>query len=479
MADRRKLNQFHQAKALSGKEIARLGLQNYMDEQSGKQPTFSNADLEYARATLRGRPEEAADYNAWIEAARIIDYTSLEAIGKALEAEKRLIWVISSILGLLRQGLVRHARQRATRILTPAEWATFPARREQARRALMAEEKVSFAEVIRGRAWWLAPEELKARLRARPEFEDEGANAYDCLQRLDAAGARRLDQAAAEIVALVKARKLRFVRDGKNVSSKLRAGKYLSAAGETTDLAAEAECTLLELVEAGLPEWVERQAAEDITPSEFQGPVAVLQDVPPEYLDKQGQFVDPGWQQIEEQFRRALRPDKLQALQVEIASCQLFIRVFLARRAVIDVFSQELGLDLVIHPVRHREQAIGDLLAIYNQQAARSWESDPDEDGFVPPDEVLPFPSDLRLPLIDVGKLEPDPADVELMRQSLGTPLVDDWWQAADELGICGALGALDRDREERLRQRGRELRSINLAFDEVIAEAFHADDFS
>ena len=80
---------------------------------------------------------------------------------------------------------------------------------------------------------------------------------------------------------LVKARKLRFVRDGKNVSSKLRAGKHLSAAGETTDLAAEAECTLLELVEARLPEWVERQAAEDITPSEFQGPVAVLQDVSP------------------------------------------------------------------------------------------------------------------------------------------------------------------------------------------------------
>ena len=141
-------------------------------------------------------------------------------------------------------------------------------------------------------------------------------------------------------------------------------------------MAAEAECTLLELVEAGLPEWVERQAAEDLTPSEFQGPVAVLQEVPPEYLDEQGQFVDPGWQQIEEQFRRALRPDKLQALQVEIASCQLFIRVFLARRAVIDVFSQELGLDLVIHPVRHREQAIGDLLAIYNQQAARSWEGE-------------------------------------------------------------------------------------------------------
>ena len=141
-----------------------------MDEQSGKQPTFSKADLEHARATLRGRPEEAAVYNAWIEVARIIDYTSLEAIGKALEAEKRLILVIGSILALLRQGLVRRARQQTTRILTPAEWATFPAQREQARRARMMEEKISFAELVRGRAWWLAPEELKAR--ARSEFKE-------------------------------------------------------------------------------------------------------------------------------------------------------------------------------------------------------------------------------------------------------------------------------------------------------------------
>ena len=372
MADRRKLNQFLQAKALSGKEIARLVLQNYMDEQSGKQPTFSATDLEHARATLRGRPEEAAVYNAWIEVARIIDYTSLEAIGKALEAEKRLILVISSILGLLRQGLVRHARQQTTRILTPAEWATFPAQREQARRARMMEEKISFAELVRGRAWWLAPEPLRTRAKALADFEDDsGDGTYAYMLHIDAAAAGQLHQAAAaEVVELIRARKLRFVRNGKNVSAKLKTGKHASRDGEGAVLAEKAECTLLELVEAGLPEWVEQGQAEDLTPCEFRGPVAVLQEVPSEYLDDHGQFVDPGWQQIEEQFRRALRPDKLQALQVEIASCQLFIRVFLARRAVIDVFSQELGLDLVIPPVRHREQAIGDLLAIYNQEAA-------------------------------------------------------------------------------------------------------------
>ena len=114
----------------------------------------------------------------------------------------------------------------------------------------------------------------------------------------------------------------------------------------------------------------------------------------------------------------------------------------MAHKAIIEVFSQELGLNLVFPPIRAREQAIRDLLAIYNQQAARSWEGEPDEDGFVLPDDVLPFPRDFRLPLIDAASLEPDPAEVELMRQSLATPLVDEWWAAADELRTHGDLGA-------------------------------------
>ena len=81
------------------------------------------------------------------------------------------------------------------------------------------------------------------------------------------------------------------------------------------------------------------------------------------------------------------------------------------------------------------------LLDIYNQQAAWSWEAEPGAEGFVLSDEMPSFPGDLRLPLIDAARLEPDSAEVELMRQRLATPLVDEWWAAADELGICGALG--------------------------------------
>ena len=228
MADRRTLNQLL-VQGIHRQGDRPAGPAELHGRAAGRQPTFSAADLERARATLRGRPEEAAIYNAWIEVARIVDYTSLEAIGKALVAEKRLVWVISSILGLLRHGLLRHARQCATRIITPVEWATLPARREHARRASMADERISFAEVMDRRAWWLAPEELKARARSLPDFDDESASACDYLLRLDAAAAWQLHQAAAaEVLELIKARKLRFVRDGQNVSAKLKAGKHLS-----------------------------------------------------------------------------------------------------------------------------------------------------------------------------------------------------------------------------------------------------------
>ena len=313
MAERRRnLNQLL-AQGLSGKEIARLALQTHMEEQAGEKPTFSEADLERTRTTLRGRPGEAAIYNAWIEAARIIDFTSMEAITKSLEAEKRLIWVTNSIIGMLRQGWVRYAKRQATKILTLAEWATFPARREQARQARMAEEKIDFAEVTRNRAWWLASEELKARARALPDFDESGSGErYDYLLDLDAAAALALHETATtELAQLIKARKLRFVRNGKNVSAKLKAGKRASLAGEGVELAEEAECTLLELLEAGLPEWVEQGRAEYLTPSEFQGPVAVLQEIQPECLDEHGQFVEPGWKRIDEGLQRELRPEDL------------------------------------------------------------------------------------------------------------------------------------------------------------------------
>ena len=119
MADRRKLSQLLLARTLSGKEIARLVLQDYMDEQTtGKQPTFPETELERSRATLRGRPDEAVIYNAWIEVARIVDYTSLEAIGKALEAEKRLIWVISPVADLPAGQLAHVERAQFGRMCT-------------------------------------------------------------------------------------------------------------------------------------------------------------------------------------------------------------------------------------------------------------------------------------------------------------------------------------------------------------------------
>ena len=113
---------------------------------------------------------------------------------------------------------------------------------------------------------------------------------------MDEAAALRLRTAAeAEIARLVEAGQLRFVarRRGRVRPDQGRRREGL-AAEQGEDLRDEAECSLLELVEAGLPEWVEWSQAETFTPREFRGPVAVLQEIPPECLDEAGQVRGAG-----------------------------------------------------------------------------------------------------------------------------------------------------------------------------------------
>jgi hypothetical protein len=56
------------------------------------------------------------------------------------------------------------------------------------------------------------------------------------------------------------------------------------------------------------------------------------------------------------------------------------------------------------------------------------------------------------------------------MREALAIPDAHDWWEAALELGIVGATGKTNPDLKRRLR-RARELGSIELVMDELVAE--------
>jgi hypothetical protein len=468
MAERRALERLL-ARDLSGKEIARLTLLAHTEELAGKEPTFSEAELERAKATLRGRPHEIAVYNAWIEASRIVDFVSLEAIANAADAEMRLSIVIGATAQLLRHGTIRAAREIATKVLTPDEWARFPAEREKARRERMAEQRVCLGAVIHYRTWQNAPEDLRAKARALPEFEED-ENEYDCLLAVDREATLSLRKfAEQEIIDLVVAGKLRFAREGGDVSHLIAAATSGSlTADQGEEFGAEPECSLLELVEAGLPEWVEWSQAETFTPREFRAPIAVLQEVSPECLDETGRSVEPGWRSVEEALQREASPEKLDQLQSMAAACASAIRVFLARMAVIKVFSQELDLDLCAPPVRKREQALLDFIALYNRLAEMSEEAEPDEDGFVPPDWMLPLPRDLRLQPLNLEELKPDATEIRRMHERLATPDEEEWRQAAEELAVIGAMGDIDRELRERVRQRGQELGSLNRAIDEL-----------
>ncbi len=304
MADHRRLNRLLAKGHLSGKEIARLVLQNHRDERAGRPPMFADADLARARSSLRGRPAEATIYSAWVEVAGIVDCMTMEAMVKALEVEKRLIFVIGSLTNMLQHGTVRDALRLAT--------TTDP-----------------------------------QKTKSRP--------------------------------------------------------------------------------------------------------------------------MHPGWRMVQTWLEREYKPEKLQAIVDAIGSCQMCLRVYFARKTIIAVFSQEIGVDLFLPVLQDRDEAVHGMLECYNQLAERTREAEPDEEGFVPPDEELDFPKDFRLPMIDMAALAPDPVEVERMRQRLVSPLADDWWDGALELGVFGALADLDPDRKQRLRQRGRVLGSIDLALGEMV----------
>ena len=89
MADKRKIKQLL-SRNFSGKEIARLILQTCADVAVGKEPAFTDAELERVKNTLTGRPRDIDAYNAWIGAAGIVDYTKAEAREACLVAQNMI-----------------------------------------------------------------------------------------------------------------------------------------------------------------------------------------------------------------------------------------------------------------------------------------------------------------------------------------------------------------------------------------------------
>jgi hypothetical protein len=57
------------------------------------------------------------------------------------------------------------------------------------------------------------------------------------------------------------------------------------------------------------------------------------------------------------------------------------------------------------------------------------------------------------------------------MHEALAIPDAHDWWEAALELGVVGAIGKTNPDLKQPLQRRARELGSIELAMDELLAE--------
>ena len=429
-----------------------------MDEQAGGKPAFAVAEVERARASLRGRPQEAAVYNAWMEAIRIVDAVSMDALVKALATEKRLVWVISSVTHLLRQGSIRRARQMTTKILTPAEWAAFPAAREKARRALMAEETISFDQVVRyqrgGGSTTSRPRSGRAHMARMRKGRVRSASGGG------RGGRTELDLGAvAEIVRADRDLGDRVHPRRKNVTDSRR----VAIPGRSPTRRRprdEAECTLLELVEAGCRggwSWVGRT----IPPQSVPRAGRELQEAPPECLPENGLFLELGGGDRGRASAGNLARKAGHAPSVG-RSCQSILRVFLVLQGNYRAVQPRAGP--AIFPRRRfgRRRKPSGHRRLQPARGNRAERAKRRKTASCRRIGCCRCRGTSGLPLIELEELEPDPEAVETMRRCLAMPRGGPGGMRRSRLGIRAAMRELDLERMEWPRPHSYEAGSSN-----------------
>jgi hypothetical protein len=116
---------------------------------------------------------------------------------------------------------IRIARLLSPLLVTQEQAKQYVEARQRGRRVNMAQHDISLFWATAYRAWELAPDDLKAEVRAQPDFEED-ENEYEILYRLSEERCRALyEQATQDIARLVEAGKLRFRRNGEDVTSRI------------------------------------------------------------------------------------------------------------------------------------------------------------------------------------------------------------------------------------------------------------------
>jgi hypothetical protein len=195
----------------------------------------------------------------------------------------------------------------------------------------------------------------------------------------------------------------------------------------------EAMCSLLELVDADLPEWTtwaKRNPAE-LAPAKYRRQVAVPYD--PEAIELDALESDPedGWNLLERWMKQFEGPEILSGLREASKKAVWTVRRFVVSREIGRAFSEAIRVDFT-SLLAQVEADLRDSIAEYNRYADRSNSTSARSEGLADlPPEV---PGDLHLERIEVDELGPPAETLAELNAVLRDDLRQDWKEVAREL---------------------------------------------
>ncbi len=417
MATKQGLERLLKKGTLTGREAARLILQDSVEVDHGREGFLSAKEIRQITNSLS--PAEGREYNRWIDVYRTLAYFikdgEIIAWSVAYKLEQANLFIHQYVLD--RRAKV--IKQYMPRIVTEKQYQDLKERQQKS----ILESYRCLDQVFSDRAYDMAPEEIQARYRGDNNliaFVKDYPELYQEAER--------------QIMELVEAGRLTLVELEHKASDKDRPS-FIEPVYTEAKTSEEEERRYLqtyistkELYEAGFPEvveWVEVFKPGLLEEDEADS-YAVIQPESHFYtVDEQGYYKDPDWlsrlswlQEIDEGFKEEDGKGLEDFLKQTHASAKSHIQRFLAGKSVVDTVSEILGVNFG----EDLEARYEHLIACIESYNAFLGMASP-----VRTPDLYKGPQ-IKLHRIHLERLKPSARELKTLREQLASSLGEEWW---------------------------------------------------
>lgn len=443
-------------KGLTGKEAARLILQDSWEVDNEREGFLSEADIQAIKGSLR-TAEDIQDYNKWVEVYRLIDYSLIDAERAYLYISVMIHQTVPAVMSFHTAEQVRQLRHSLPQIVTAKQYEDIKAAERQER----IEQVLSLWDVVD----WLndtqiLPEEtLQEWERYEFEYEGEDEASWHGDYVLDWLYYEKKDVESAalyidHLIELIRGGKLHPImlsaaerevdratiyerkkaRPNKRNTTKLirqleRLRNGLMSVEEGKQLLLFTYCSGQEVYEAGIARYVEYVDEGHDEPSDY----AILQEERGIFVDSRG-YYSQAWHDrllsyltdldiFQGAFSSLDTGEPGSGLKGVLigryAEIRVRLKAFLAIYSVIEACSEITGIPF-IEKLQNWYSIIEALVEKYNGTL-----KDANLSGH---NEYYEGP-EIKLPLLDIERLKPDPEHLQYMRERMAIALGPDWFR--------------------------------------------------